>query len=58
MPGNTGNSILDATLNGLTWVPTATPGKAVDVTYSFMTSAPAAGRRCRIQPISLPRLRP
>jgi hypothetical protein len=52
MTVNTGNSILDAMLNGFTWVPTATPGKAVDITYSFMTSAPAADGVVGFQPIS------
>jgi serralysin len=48
----TGNSTLDAMLNGLTWVPTTTPGTAVTVTYSFMTSAPAADGIVGFQPIS------
>ena len=52
MTVNTGNPILDATLNGLTWAPTATPGTAVTVTYSFMTSAPAADGVVGFQPIS------
>ena len=52
MTVNTGNSILDVMLNGLTWVPTATPGTAVTVTYSFMTSAPAADGVVGFQPIS------
>ena len=41
MTVNTGNSILDAMSSGITWAPTATPGRAMTVTYSFMTSAPA-----------------
>jgi serralysin len=40
MTVNTGISILDAMLSGTTWAPTATPVRAMTVTYSFMTSAP------------------
>jgi serralysin len=52
MTVNTGNSTLDAMLNGLTWAPSATPGTAVSVTYGFMTSAPAADGVVGFQPIS------
>jgi serralysin len=46
----TGNSILDAMLSGFTKAPTATPGTAVALTYSFMTSAP--GFVVGFQPVS------
>lgn len=52
MTVNTGNSILDAMLKGFTWAPSLTPGKAVTVTYSFMTSAPAVDGVVGFQPVS------